>query len=483
MNKRTFIPAFITLALACGLALQPLAVFARGGQDRQEQSGSVSINNTQGRVSVKLDRGSKVTISNRYGRINITGWDRDTVEAVATSDKGQEAIQVELTADPQSRSILSLSVPGRQGQRRPGVVYAPDMDFNFDFNPKIAIGVGNGTGVGVGVGGGKGVGGARAPKAQTDQDKEKEKTKTPDTPEAREQMKRELKEQIKKAAESGVILVPMPNVVVRPEVVVTPRPAQAPQPPQPQTPRAQTPQPARPAESGRIDLDVKLPRYAELSAIEVRAGALSVANVDGPVNIASGSSDIKVSHVGAVEIHARSGDVTVEDVAGLAYVAASSGTITVRRSQGDVRAVSINGDIDIQCVKGRVDVSNARGAIKLANISGDVDATTTSSDIVYNGPIQDNGRYRLKSVEGEVRMAIPAASPGFTAMISSYNGDVQTDFAIRTQGAAQGTSPNQPAINRRVEARQGNGQAQITLDSFSKPVRLVKLTTAASNCQ
>jgi DUF4097 and DUF4098 domain-containing protein YvlB len=307
------------------------------------------------------------------------------------------------------------------------------------------------------------------------------------TPMIREQ----LKDKIKEAAKSGVIVVPMPEVVVRPEVVVTPRPdpqspPRAPQPAQPaqpvpgQAPRAQSPQPARPAaESSRIDLDVKVPRYAELSAIEVRSGDLTISNVDGPVNITSGSSDIKVSRVGAVEVHARSGSVTVEDVQGLAYVAASSGNITVRRGQGDVRAVSINGDIDIQCVRGRVDVSNARGAIKLAAISGDVDATTTSSDITYTGAIQDNGRYRLKSVEGTVRMAIPDNSPGFTALISSYNGDVQTDFAIRNQVVPAASQPN----NRRIEARQGNGQAQITLDSFSQPVRLIKLTTPTVACQ
>src|SRR5918912_4626412 len=125
MKHRTIIPSFIICALACGLALEPLVVFAQGGQARQDQAGSVSINNTAGRVSVKLDRGSKVAISNRYGRITITGWERDTVEAAATDEKGvSHAIQVELTADPQAHSVLSLAVVGRQGQRRPG--------FDFD---------------------------------------------------------------------------------------------------------------------------------------------------------------------------------------------------------------------------------------------------------------------------------------------------------------------------------------------------------------
>jgi DUF4097 and DUF4098 domain-containing protein YvlB len=455
MKTRTLKTLLFICALACGLVLQPLAAFA-GGQGGSAQSGSVSINNTAGHVSVKLDRGSKVAISNRYGRITINGWDRDTVEASATDDKGvAQAIQVELTADPQSRSVLSLAVVGRNRERNGPGYYMP------------------------------------MPMAEL-------------TPIAKEKMTQDMRERIKEAAKSGVIVVPMPEVVIEPNVVIAQTPPSAPQPAQPAQPATPRPAPrALPpgakgsgvgtgvgtgigigsasgggggAESG-VTLDVKVPRYAELSGIEVRSGDLSISNVDGPINITSGSSDIKVSRVGAVEIHARSGSVTVEDVTGLAYVAASSGNITVRRGQGDVRAVSINGDISIECVRGRVDVSNARGAIKLAAISGDVDATTTSSDIVYTGPIQDNGRYRLKSVEGEVRMAIPDSSPGFTAMISSYNGEVLTDFAIRNQNPAG--QPN----NHRVEARQGNGQAQITLDSFSQPVRLTKLTTPTTVCQ
>src|SRR5918911_720697 len=111
MKNRTSKLPLITFALGCGLALQPLAAFARGRQDRQEPSGSVSINNTAGRVSVRLERGSRVAISNRYGHITITGGERDTVEAAATDEKGvSQAIQVELTADPQAHSVLSLAV-------------------------------------------------------------------------------------------------------------------------------------------------------------------------------------------------------------------------------------------------------------------------------------------------------------------------------------------------------------------------------------
>ncbi|HYP02462.1 MAG TPA: hypothetical protein VER76_19885, partial [Pyrinomonadaceae bacterium] len=89
MNKKTLTAIIVAVAILHGTAL-------RTNTRAQEPppasgGGSVAINNQSGRVQIKLERGSRVAISNRYGRITIMGWDRDTVEATATSDKGAEA--------------------------------------------------------------------------------------------------------------------------------------------------------------------------------------------------------------------------------------------------------------------------------------------------------------------------------------------------------------------------------------------------------
>lgn len=441
MRKRTFTAIINALALAACAMLQPLAATAQEGS-----GGTVSLSNQSGRVSVKLERGSRVSISNRYGRITITGWDRDTVEASASSSKGAEAIQVDMTADPQSRGALSLSVVGRRGASG-GTLFgypapaAPPARPSPNPNPNPAP--------------------APAPPAR-DESRERE----------REREKQEMKDKIKDAAKNGVILVPMPTIVVEtPNVIV--RMPQAPQPAQPRPPA-----PARGMGGGQdsgITLDVKVPRYAQLDAIEARAGDLNVSGIDGPVSIMSGSSDINVSHVGSLEVRARGGNVNVEDVGGLVYVVSTSSEINVKRSSGDVRVTTINGDIDIECVKGRVDAGTSRGKITLTNVGGDVEATTTDSDINFTGAIAQNGRYRLKSMEGHVRMSIPDGSPGFTANLMSYNSDAVSDFTVRTSTPR----PDSQAM-RRVEVRQGDGQAQITLDSFSQTVRLAKLAPGAA---
>ncbi|MDT7602738.1 MAG: hypothetical protein QOF61_735, partial [Acidobacteriota bacterium] len=236
MKRRTFKAIINAVALVASLALAPL------GAGAQEAGGTVSLSNQSGRISVKLERGSRVAISNRYGRITITGWDRDTVEASATSAKGAEAVQVEMTADPQARSMLSLAVVGRNRGNNP-FIYSPAMPMPAPRpNPNPA--------------------------------------KPPAAPEAeKERANQEMKEKIKEAAKNGVILVPMPTVVVEtPDVVV--KVPQAPRPAQP-TPGAKGIGTGSGSGAGTgggtgvgggmaraggedtsITLDVKVPRYA-----------------------------------------------------------------------------------------------------------------------------------------------------------------------------------------------------------------------------
>jgi hypothetical protein len=194
---------------------------------------------------------------------------------------------------------------------------------------------------------------------------------------------------------------------------------------------------------------------------------------------------VTASQVGALTVRTRGGDVSVDGVGGMVYVVAHSGDITVRNASSEVRAMTNNGDINISCARGRVDASTAYGKITLANIGGDVDANTTNSEISFTGPIADGARYRLKSMEGRVVMAIPDNSPGFTANLMSYSREATSDFAVRNVTAPAGAGGAAPPAPRRVEAHHGNGRAYITLDSFGQTVRLAKLApnTAAVTCR
>jgi DUF4097 and DUF4098 domain-containing protein YvlB len=230
--------------------------------------------------------------------------------------------------------------------------------------------------------------------------------------------------------------------------------------------------------SGEIFLEVKVPRYAEIEMITVNRSEVLVYGVETAITINGARSVIKLKRVGAAEVKTSSGDVEVEDVSGLVDVITTSGAIVVKDAGSDVRALSLNGRIEIRCARGRVDVSNTNGPITLGGVIGDATATATNSDVRFSGPIRADGRYYLKSMSGAVEMEAPANSPGFTATLSSYRGGIETDFSLKTNKSAGNAASN--PVNRRLIGRHGNGQAQITLDSFDGKVRLSKMAPGAS---
>lgn len=67
-------------------------------------------------VTLKLERGGKIKVSNRAGRVTIIGSDRETIQAVATSDEGGEPVQVEV-GEEASRPRVILSIPSIDSRR------------------------------------------------------------------------------------------------------------------------------------------------------------------------------------------------------------------------------------------------------------------------------------------------------------------------------------------------------------------------------
>jgi DUF4097 and DUF4098 domain-containing protein YvlB len=248
--------------------------------------------------------------------------------------------------------------------------------------------------------------------------------------------------------------------------------------------------------SGEARLDVKVPRYADVEIVDSRDGDIEVSEVDGSVAIGSRSGAVKVSRVGSLEIRTQQGEInakeikgafsartthgeiTVQTVGGPVEVATTHGEVTVQNAAGDVRVNSSSSEINIRCAKGRVEAQTASGSITLAGIDGDVDASTASGEITFKGSIRADGRYRLKSLSGEVQMAIQENPPGFTATLVTYNGEIETVFRLKISSPMSGGP-----INRRVTGVYGDGKAQVALDSFNGAVRIVKLGADAAKQQ
>ncbi|HET9529085.1 MAG TPA: DUF4097 family beta strand repeat-containing protein [Blastocatellia bacterium] len=243
--------------------------------------------------------------------------------------------------------------------------------------------------------------------------------------------------------------------------------------------------------SGEVSLNVNLPSYAEIESAETQHGDLSVTNIEGAVYVSATHGDVVAHRIGALRIETRNGDVNIRDVknslvvrslngdvvaadiGGSVEVAATSGDISVQNVGASLRANSASGDILVTCSKGRVDVNTASGSLTLTGIGGDVEGSTASGSVVFRGPIRPNGRYSLKSLSGEVEMYIQPDPPGFTAVLTTYSGELETEFELKIN------SPLHGPINRRVTGVYGNGQAQLALDSFSGIVKIAKASPAS----
>jgi hypothetical protein len=214
----------------------------------------------------------------------------------------------------------------------------------------------------------------------------------------------------------------------------------------------------------QIKLVVKVPRYVELQPIYIRQGSITVIDLDGGVRLRTDDGNITVRRVGSPG-------------GGLVEVMAGSGNVNLSNINGDVRVVAISSNITVQCVKGDVTGRVTSGQMVVSNTDGDVEINVSSGSAFFTGAIHPERRYRLKTLSGEVSMSVPD-SVGFTAVLTSYSGQLETDFQFAND------SPTPRRTNKRVVGKYGDGSGRIELDSFSGPVRLRKIVASSgTDCQ
>lgn len=386
-----------------------LWLFVACGAPAFAQDGPAVERDAQGRVRVKLVRGGKVTVDNRTtGRIVVNGWDKDYIEAVATSRRGTEYVDAAsgMFSTGQSVSLKADYLP----EERTPLIQQPETSGS----PATQAGGGA----------------ASAPDSAGAKERRK------DAGNLRGIFDRLLKMQGE-------------------------------------------------AKTSEVHLEVHLPRYAELEVINVNRSEVEVTDIETPVAVNGNRSLIRLRRVGAVEARNGSGDVEVEGASGLVDVTTESGHVSIRDARGDVRALSLSGDVTIRCARGRVNVNNARGSINIYGAGGDADATTVNGDITFNGALMADGRYHLRSMSGAVGMTLYGNPPGFTALLSSYRGQIEDGFSLKRLTKTSGDSRDDKTAapnpgGARLLGRHGNGQAQITLDSFDGTVKLTRAAPGAT---
>jgi DUF4097 and DUF4098 domain-containing protein YvlB len=184
-----------------------------------------------------------------------------------------------------------------------------------------------------------------------------------------------------------------------------------------------------------LDLDIEGLQTAV--TIEGVAGEVEVETLEGDIHIRGGR--------GSIIAETTNGEVTIEDAEGVVEMAAVAGGVTVTNSSGEILAETVMGPITIEGVTARI-----------------VEAATVSGRILYDGTIEEGGRYSFGAHAGRIELVLPA---GVNAEVTAVSlaGEIRADYP----GA-----PTEFAPRKRSSFTLGSGGARIEAETFSGDITM-----------
>jgi hypothetical protein len=190
-----------------------------------------------------------------------------------------------------------------------------------------------------------------------------------------------------------------------------------------------------------------------------------------PLKYSVVGSTYNISYSPANSPH-RGGDANIEVMlprSAALNLSVITGDAKISNVSGDIKANVVTGDLTIECAKGQVDARCVSGSIEILGGVSNIQSESVSGDVTFKGEMRPGGTYRLKSLSGEVEMYVQDNAPGFTATMTTFSGEIETDFPLKVEQNTQGSGHNQ-----RIIGRYGDGQIKVTLDSFSGAARIKK---------
>mgnify|MGYP001035182265 CR=1 FL=1 len=138
---------------------------------------------------------------------------------------------------------------------------------------------------------------------------------------------------------------------------------------------------------------------------------------------------IQVPYQSRVSTSMVSGETTVEGV---------HGGLKLHTVSGDAHLEDVEGEISLETVSGDIKGGEIKGSARLHTVSGDIvlnashltslKGNTVSGDIRTETDLGSEGEYKVDSVSGDWKLAVPAATR-CTATMSTVSGDLQASLS------------------------------------------------------
>jgi Flp pilus assembly protein TadG len=197
------------------------------------------------------------------------------------------------------------------------------------------------------------------------------------------------------------------------------------------------------------------------------------------VELRSVSGDIDLQNLqGEVRIQSVSGNQRLVNIRNLGLARTVSGDIdaTDIASTADASVTTVNGDVRARNLKtSRLEVRTISGHLDLLNLQSDrLEVSSVSGDVQFRGPLSPTGRYNLHSQYGNLTLGL--STGGFDLDAHSYNGAIQSDFAVVARDVDK---PDDPPRGRGRGSRPG--RTRTLRGTYERGGAMVEVRTMSGN--
>jgi hypothetical protein len=204
---------------------------------------------------------------------------------------------------------------------------------------------------------------------------------------------------------------------------------------------------------GRVDYRISAPAWMPLQlsgvytdvAVEGSKNEVSVETVKGDVRLHGGEGLIKLSSI--------QGGVSVIGARGRLELSSVNEAVSVNDSEGELSVEAVNGDVTLDGVRSRM-----------------IEVATVNGEVRFLGRIDENGRYKFSSHNGDLDVAVPD-NVNATVSVATFNGEFESTFPVVLSGSGKS--------GKRFTFRLGGGSALIDLETFMGTINLRRANDAA----
>lgn len=216
-------------------------------------------------------------------------------------------------------------------------------------------------------------------------------------------------------------------------------------------------------DSSELSIEVKVPRKGETLETDLVIHVPSRASLE--VEVVSATIEVE-GVTGSVALESVSGWVTTSSRPAGLSVETVSGDVTVAETALRTELASVSGTITVELAAGRLDAESVSGAIRVRGGSlEDGSFETVSGSISYDGELVGQGSYQFESMSGGITLVVPSDVVA-EFDVTTFSGDIDSDIGPKPRVTSKYT-PEQE-----LEFSTGPGGAQVSIESFSGPIKI-----------